>query len=232
MPPRIRHALVVRSADRFLTHAPGVTSRHCFSFGEHYDPANVGFGILVSVNDEKLDPGAGFTSHPHAGIDIVTWVVQGQLEHADDSGRVEVIGAGAVAVLRAGRGVSHSERNAGDGVCRFIQSWLVGDSLDDASYERVEARPGEGVALQIGLPTGARLHAGQLLPAQRSRLPAAPLMHLFVMRGALTLDAGDPLEAGDSVRLVQAGEQWIVAGPEGADIHLWTLPADESRAQD
>ncbi len=70
--------LVQRAGDRFATEAPGVSTRHAFSFGRHYDPDNVGFGTLVAHNDERLTSGHGFDDHPHADTEIVTWVLSGR----------------------------------------------------------------------------------------------------------------------------------------------------------
>src|SRR5680860_734872 len=74
---------ILRSADRFTTEAGGIVTRHCFSFGNHYDPANVGFGALRAVNDEWLAPGAGYDTHHHADVEIVTWVLEGALQNED-----------------------------------------------------------------------------------------------------------------------------------------------------
>ena len=97
---------VRRAADRFETHADGIVSRHSFSFGPHYDPANTRFGPLVSRNDDVLSLGAGFPEHPHRDLEIVTWVVAGALQHADSTGR------GGDRAARHGRPAEHRSRGA------------------------------------------------------------------------------------------------------------------------
>src|SRR5687767_9863095 len=95
---------VHRAADRFVTTYGGVVSRHSFSFGRHYDPLNVGFGTLVCHNDDELQPRRGYDEHPHRDLEIVTWVLQGELRHRDSAGNSGVIVPGLVQVLSAGSG--------------------------------------------------------------------------------------------------------------------------------
>ena len=93
---------VRREGSRFTTEAPGVTTRHSFSFGTHYDPANVGHAVLVAHNDDRVEPGHGYDLHPHADLEIVTWVLSGALRHTSTVGS-GVIGPGEVQqVLLAG----------------------------------------------------------------------------------------------------------------------------------
>lgn len=103
--------VLMRAADRFLTDEPGLTSRHSFSFGRHYDPGNVGFGLLVMNNDDVIRPGAGYPTHPHRDVEIVTWVLEGALAHRDSTGAGGVIHPGLAQRLSAGRGVQHAEFN-------------------------------------------------------------------------------------------------------------------------
>ncbi len=94
-----------------MTEAAGVTTRHAFSFGAHYDPDNVGFGSLLAHNDERLSSGRGFDDHPHRDTEIVTWVLSGSLLHEDSTGHTGIVSPGAVQRLSAGSGVVHAERN-------------------------------------------------------------------------------------------------------------------------
>ena len=95
--------------DRFRTEAEGRTTWHSFSFGAHYDPANVGFESLVAHNDERLPPGTGYADHPHADLEIVSWVLTGSLHHASDVGTGDT-GPGWVQRLSAGSGVVKQQR--------------------------------------------------------------------------------------------------------------------------
>ena len=154
-------------------------SRHSFSFGHHYDPSNVSFGPVVAVNDEVLEPGAGFDEHPHAGLVIVTYVVSGSLAHQGISSAV--VGPGQVAVLRTGGGVVHAERNPGADELRFVQTWIATDS-DEVSYEVVDGPVvGDGWRFEV-----QRLHAGSA---------AEVTGHVFVATGTL-----DGMAEGDSLR--------------------------------
>jgi uncharacterized cupin superfamily protein len=99
---------VRRAAERFSTRTEWLASRHSFSFGEHYDPANVGFAALVAHNDDVVAVGAGYDTHPHADTEIVTWVLEGSLVHLDSRGGSHVLGPGSVQLLSAGSGVLHS----------------------------------------------------------------------------------------------------------------------------
>ena len=88
LPPGLR---VQRAGERFVTEAAGVTTRHAFSFGSHYDPGNVGFGSLLAHNEERLSSGRGFDDHPHRDTEIVTWVLSGSLLHEDSTGHAGIV---------------------------------------------------------------------------------------------------------------------------------------------
>ena len=139
------HIEVIRAADRFTTTSPGVRSQHVFSFGGHYDPTRVAAGPLRAVNDETLQPGAGFDAHQHRDLEIVTWVVTGALEHADSLGHRGLIRPGTVQRLSAGTGVTHTERNAaaspGGEAVRFIQMWVDAEVLDPPEYADAVVEP-------------------------------------------------------------------------------------------
>ncbi|WP_448317886.1 pirin family protein, partial [Streptomyces sp. CO7] len=103
----------------------GITTRHAFSFGSHYDPDNLGFGPLIAVNEERLEPGSGFDEHPHRHVEIVTWVLEGELTHRDSGGRERRVRPGDLQHLSAAAGVRHVERNDGAVPLRFLQMWLT-----------------------------------------------------------------------------------------------------------
>ena len=174
-------------------------TRHSFSFGHHYDPANISFGPVVAVNDEVLAPGAGFDDHPHSGLVIVTLVVAGSLAHQRISSRT--VSAGQAAVLRCGSGVVHAERNAGPDELRFVQTWLTASSAAPAlpSYEVLDL---EGLT-EVAVVDGARVLAGTVDAGWSGELPSG---HAFVAAGACdaagtTLVAGDSLRSGEPVQL-------------------------------
>jgi redox-sensitive bicupin YhaK (pirin superfamily) len=228
MPPKIPAVRVLRAQNRFVTRGQGIVSRHCFSFGRHYDPGNTSFGPLLACNDEALAIGAGFPSHPHAGTVIVTWIVQGRLEHADSAGRIAVSGPGVVQILTTGGGLRHQELNAGNEVCRFVQSWLAApDDAGPGRYEQVDVSAELSAAAVVPLleldDADARLHAGRLPPCSPAELPAGPLVHVFVVRGSLTVEGAAVLEQGDSARLTDAGPLGAVTGALGAELLVWEM---------
>lgn len=229
------------AAARFVTTTDWVESRHSFSYGPHYDPANVGFGLLVAHNDDVLQPGGGFSEHPHRGIDIVTWVVAGALSHSDDAGGSGVVSRGFAQVLSAGRGVRHSEVNASDGVARYVQMWVSSDDEGEPGYSSAAAPAGVGAfsvvaaggsedaPLRLRQPA-AKLLAAALAGGAQTPLPVAKFLHLFVVEGAVLLD-DVPLLAGDAARVTDGGSPPVTATADtqllawAMDAETWRLPA-------
>lgn len=203
--------------DRFVTRAEGRTTQHSFSFGSHYDPRNVGFGSLVAHNDEHLPPGTGYPDHPHADLEIVTWVLAGALRHTSTVG-TGVIGPGQVQRLSAGSGVVHSEVADGGAETRFLQTWVRPDEPDlDPSYLAEDVVLGEGWTQVAGAggvvplaSAGTALHAADLAAGQRLALPEAARLHLFVARGEVMLGER-MLGPGDAARLLDEGGRPVTA---------------------
>lgn len=102
-------------------------SRFHFSFAEYYNPDNVHFGALRVVNDDLVEPGSGFNTHPHADMEILSYVVDGELSHADSMGNEQTLTRGQVQYMSAGTGVLHSEHNWGKDMLRFLQIWIFPD---------------------------------------------------------------------------------------------------------
>jgi redox-sensitive bicupin YhaK (pirin superfamily) len=130
-----------RAAERAVTKAPWLTSRHSFSFGVHYDPYNTHHGALLVNNEDIVEPGAGFETHPHRDMEIVTWVVEGSLAHRDSAGNSGVIYPGLAQRLSAGSGISHSESNeSATQPVHFVQMWVAPDMSGTApSYQQQDA---------------------------------------------------------------------------------------------
>lgn len=215
-------------------------TRHSFSFGPHYDPANLGFGPLICHNDDVLDPsrpgGAGYPEHPHAELEIVTWVLEGALVHTDSgrSGAQHVVEAGRAQVLSAGTGIRHSEvGDPGSGRCRFVQAWITPTTPGtEPSYVLGEAPgdgPGDGLVEVVGgagLPfgtVGARLLLARLVPGQSVALPEDPRQHVFAATGAVDLD-GLTLREGDAVRLTDEPGR-VVRASEATELLVWSFAA-------
>jgi quercetin 2,3-dioxygenase len=102
-------------------------SRFHFSFAEYYDPENIHFGVLRVINDDLVRPGTGFDTHPHRDMEIVSYVVDGELTHGDSMGNTNTLTRGQVQYMSAGTGVRHSEHNLGGEVLRFLQIWIFPD---------------------------------------------------------------------------------------------------------
>ena len=214
--------------DRFVTRAEGRTTWHSFSFGAHYDPGNVGFASLVAHNDERLPPGTGYDDHPHADLEIVTWVLSGALRHTSDVGS-GVIGPGQVQRLSAGSGVVHAEVADGDEQTRFLQAWVRPDEPGgEPSYLSSTVTLVDGwtrVAGEDGVvplaTQGTALHVAQLAPGQRLALPEAPRLHVFVASGSVML-AERLLTDDDSARLVDEGGRTLTAEAE-TQVVVWSF---------
>ena len=112
------------AAARFHSQLDWLDSWHSFSFASHHDPAWMGFGPLRVINDDTIAAGRGFGMHPHRDMEIVTVMVEGQLNHRDSMGHAEVLRAGEVQRMSAGTGVVHSEINGGEQPCRLLQIWI------------------------------------------------------------------------------------------------------------
>lgn len=100
-----------------------------FSFADYYNPANIQFGALRVINDDLVKPGTGFDTHPHRDMEIISYVVDGELTHADSMGNQSTLGRGQVQYMSAGTGVLHSEHNRGDELLRFLQIWILPDRI-------------------------------------------------------------------------------------------------------
>ncbi len=200
-----------------MTRGEGRTTRHSFSFGDHYDAGNVGFGPMVCHDDHLLRGGAGFPDHPHRDLEIVTWVLSGAVVHTASVGPPTTVGAGQVQVLSAGSGVLHSEiAEPGSGPTRFVQTWVRPDEPGAApSYASASVRDavaagglvpvvsGHGGAAVARIGTAsATLHAAVLDAGESVTLPDDPLQHVFVATGALArFSLAEPLSAGDAMRV-------------------------------
>jgi redox-sensitive bicupin YhaK (pirin superfamily) len=196
---------VRRADERFESAGEGTATRHSFSFGTHYDPLNLGFGLLVCHDEHELQPLKGYDEHPHRDLEIVTWMLEGELHHRDSSGHVGVVVPGEVQVLGAGAGVLHEE-HAGAGTTRFVQMWVRPDETGlPPRYLQEPMETGDEWTVVPGVRSSrAALHATRLRQRGTTTLPVAPYVHLFVCRGQIALETGPVLNAGDAVRVTDA----------------------------
>ncbi|MFO1538072.1 MAG: pirin family protein [Actinomycetota bacterium] len=230
-------ALVVhRGPERFRTRVDWLDSWHSFSFGPHRDPTNTRHGLLVVHNDDRIAPGAGFPTHGHRDMEIVTWVLDGTLEHRDSAGNHGIIEPGLAQRMSAGRGIRHSEANASrTAPLHLVQMWVVPDTPGvDPGYEQRwvgDALAGGGlvaVASGQGHDGAVALHqrdavcwVGRLGPGTSVAIPGAPFVHVYVALGDATLAVVGPLATGDAVRGADAGTPTLTAGTAGAEVIVW-----------
>lgn len=229
---------VRRAAGRFHTDAGWLDSRHSFSFGRHYDPSNTHFGLLLVSNHDVVGPGAGFSTHPHRDLEIVTWVLAGELVHQDSAGHSGVVTPGLAQRMSAGSGIYHSEMNAGADVpVRFVQMWVLPDTerlrpshdqldisadLDRGGLVPVVSGRGHDAAISLR-QAGAVLWAARLPAGAAVELPAAPYVHLYVARGPVTLEGAGELAEGDSVRVIGGDGGRLCAGADPAEVLVWEM---------
>ncbi|MFF2082056.1 pirin family protein [Kitasatospora sp. NPDC058162] len=251
MPGLLTPAIEVRRAnDRQSSRLSWLDSRHSFSFGTgRPDPANTHHGLLLVNNEDLVQPGTGFETHPHRDMEIVTWVLQGSLVHQDSGGHSGVIYPGLAQRMSAGTGILHSEKNdayrptdaPSPTPVRFVQMWVLPDEPGvTPGYEQLEIDAellsGSLVTVTSGMDRHrgttairihnryAALHAARLQPGQQVTLPEAPFTHLFVPQGSITLEGAGPLTQGDAARLTATGGQRATA-LEPSELLIWEMHA-------
>lgn len=209
-----------KATDRGHADHGWLNSHHTFSFANYYDPAHMGFGTLRVINDDTVAPGKGFGTHPHRDMEIISYVLEGQLAHRDSMGNGSVIRPGDVQRMSAGTGVTHSEFNGSqEEPVHFLQIWILPDAQGHApGYEQKffgeEEKRGrlrlvasrEGRDGSVALNQDADIHAG-LLDGDEAvdfEVRANRDVWVHLARGAVELN-GEALEAGDGAALSEAG---------------------------
>ncbi|MGN6336177.1 pirin family protein [Mycobacterium sp.] len=228
------------AASRAVTTTPWLTSRHSFSFGDHYDPDNTHFGLLLVNNDDIVSPARGFDTHPHRDMEIVTWVLRGRLSHRDSAGNHGVIYPGLAQRMSAGSGIMHSEGNDSPGEpVHFVQMWVVPDEAGvQPSYQQHEVDEkllaGSLVTIASGMPAhdaaitlhnrNAALHGTRLLPGAAVNVPQAPYLHLYLAAGRVNVEGIGTLHQGDAVRFTDADGRRVTAS-EPSELLIWEMHA-------
>ena len=213
-------------------------SKHTFSFGHYYDPDHIGFGPLRVLNEDRVAPGGGFPTHPHGDMEIISYVVEGALEHRDSLGTGSIIKPGDVQRMSAGTGVRHSEYNASKTEpVHFLQIWIVPERAGLApSYEQrtfaAEDEPG-GLRL-IGSRNGREgsITIHQDVDLYASRLDdGATVQHelatgrgawVQIVRGSMRVN-GEILSAGDAASVTTAGNLELGGTGSGGEALLFDL---------
>jgi quercetin 2,3-dioxygenase len=230
--------ITVRGSDeRGNTRSNWLDSRHTFSFGDYYDPKNMGFSHLRVINEDRVNPGAGFGTHSHRDMEILTYVLEGALAHKDSTGTSSVIRPGEVQRMSAGTGISHSEYNASQTKpVHFLQIWIMPDQTGlKPGYEQrafsIDKNLGSFalVASQEGRNNSVTLHqdvevwAARFAPNEQVTFRLRPGRHAFVQaaRGAVTLN-GVMLNTGDGAAVSQE-EILELKAVDDAEILLFDL---------
>ena len=225
-----------RAADRLHTQLSWLDSWHSFSFGHHYDPANTHFGLLLVSNDDRVEPASGFGTHAHSDMEIVTWVLSGQLEHRDSEGNHGELYPGLAQRMSAGTGIRHSEMNPSRTEdVHFVQMWVppdtegiapgyeqrdVNDELAKGGLHPIASGHGHDGAIVIH-QRDAVLWGGRLQPGERVTIPGDPHVHVFVAVGDARIGDNGSLGTGDAARLTDASALELTAGDEGAEVLIW-----------
>lgn len=205
-----------KSQDRGYADHGWLKSHHSFSFAEYYDPAHMGWGNLRVINEDRVAPGTGFGQHGHRNMEIVSYVLSGELAHQDSMGNIESIPPGDVQRMSAGTGVRHSEFNhAKDQTTHFLQIWIQPNITGIApGYEQktIPAAQKRGTLRLIASPDGAqdsvtihadaRLYAGLFDGDENARLALDPGRKAYVHLVRGTLEVNDQrLDPGDALLL-------------------------------
>ena len=221
-----------KSEDRGFADHGWLKSFHSFSFADYHDPKNMGWGNLRVINEDRVAPGQGFGQHGHRDMEIVSYVLSGELAHRDTLGNVETIPPGEVQRMSAGTGVMHSEFNhSQDQVTHFLQIWILPDARGIApGYEqkrfgaeekrgrlRLVASP-DGAEGSVVIHANARMYAGLFDPGEQATLVADARRKYYVhlVRGELKVN-GQALRGGDAARLQ---DESAIALTDGRDAEV------------
>lgn len=225
------------SSSRGIANLSWLHSRHTFSFGSYYSPREQGFSDLLAINDDHIEPGMGFGTHPHKNMEIFTYVLKGALEHRDSMCTGSIIRSGDVQIMSAGSGISHSEFNASQkNPLHLIQVWIRPAQNDvTPRYQKkrfpIEEKRGhlrlilspDGAdgSLPIGQDVG--VYAGLFDHNEHETLTLPENRHAFlhVARGSIIVN-GQPFSAGDGARIRDEREITLHAGQD-AEVLLFDL---------
>ena len=212
-------------------------SYHSFSFADYYDPAHMGYGPLRVINEDRVQPGAGFGTHGHRDMEILSYVLEGELAHKDSMGNGSTIVPGDVQRMSAGRGVQHSEFNHDkQGVTHFLQIWIepnvrgIQPEYEQKQFGASEKRgrlrliaSADGADGSVRIHQDARVYAGLFDGAEQAvyTLPEARLGYVHVARGRVQVN-GRRLEAGDALKT--DSREIRIDGADQAELLLFDLP--------
>jgi redox-sensitive bicupin YhaK (pirin superfamily) len=228
-----------KSEERGRAHHGWLQSQHSFSFADYYDPRHTGVGPLLVINEDRVAPGAGFGTHGHRDMEIISYVLDGALEHKDSMGTGSVLHYGDVQRMSAGSGVRHSEFNGSQTEpVHFLQIWIqpnakgIAPSYEEKHFAAEEKQgklrliaSGDGREGSVLIHQDASLYAAILNGGERIEhaLQAGRLGYVHVIRGRVEVN-GVALQGGDAVK-IGAEDKVVFANAEAAELLLFDLPA-------
>jgi quercetin 2,3-dioxygenase len=229
-----------RSDERGYADHGWLKSYHSFSFAGYYDPQHVEFGALRVINEDRVAPGAGFGAHGHRDMEIISYVLEGELAHKDSTGTSSVIRPGDVQRMSAGRGVQHSEFNGSQTQpVHFLQIWIqpnergIAPGYEEKHFTAAEKRgrlrliaSPDASQGSVRIHQDARLYAGLFDGAESASLEVASgrRVYVHVARGSVVVN-GSHLVAGDALKIEAASVVQLGDG-EGAEVLVFDLPGD------
>jgi hypothetical protein len=227
-----------RAQDRGYADHGWLKSYHSFSFADYRDPQHVHFGPLRVINEDRVVPGAGFGTHGHRDMEIISYVLDGELAHKDSTGTSSTIRPGDVQRMSAGRGVQHSEFNGShERPVHFLQIWIIPDTFGiPAGYEEkrfsAEDKRGrlrliasrDGADGSVRIQQDAKVYAGLFEGDEQAALRVAPgrLVYVHVARGQVEVN-GEVLNAGDAMKMQDETNLTLAAGRD-AEVLVFDLP--------
>lgn len=227
------------AAERGISEFGWLHSRHSFSFGGYADERWQGFRSLLVINDDVVEPGQGFGTHGHRDMEIVTWVLDGALEHRDSLGNGGILRHGDVQVMSAGTGIRHSEYNASqEAKVHFLQMWIQPDAVGvrpnyaqavipdaDRHGRWATLAAGAGRPAAVAIAADAAVLVASLDAGRELGYPISPGRHawLQIASGSLIVD-GQGLATGDGLAVSEEDGLHLSAGAGGAEVVLFDLP--------
>lgn len=230
--------MIIRHADErgYADHG-WLRSYHTFSFANYYDPEHMGFRALRVINEDRVAPGQGFGTHSHRDMEIISYVLEGELAHKDSLGQSEILRPGEVQRMSAGTGVTHSEyNNSAEEPVHFLQIWIIPDQQGlPPSYEQkaFPAAERQGTWRLVASPDArdgsitihqdVNLYAGLFGAGERIHYDTPPARHIWlqIARGSVEIN-GERLDAGDAAAFTEGGTIDLIA-QNAAEVLLFDL---------
>ena len=227
---------IIRSGERGRAHFGWLKSQHTFSFGDYYNPKQMGFSELRVINDDEVSAGAGFPTHSHRNMEIISYVLEGKIAHKDSAGNEEILPAGEFQLMSAGKGISHSEYNASkNDRLKFLQIWIQPNQHNgEPGYQQKNfgQQPGltevitpDGRNGTLTIKQDASLSQLILLAGQQQMMPVQSqrAYYLHLINGELDV-ADQKLKAGDGIKLTQLDDLMVKAGTDAVRALWFDLP--------